>query len=90
MRQRPLFGMCASRGEMSAEEARRPSLPFHRTNRWLRGRLVATFTGAPEGAWLPLPDQVGTHDGAAIAAAVESLEREGFLELRDGQARLRP
>ena len=86
----PLFELCASRGELAAEKARPPSLPFHRTNRWLRGRLVATFTGAPEGAWLPLPDQVGTHDRPAIAAAVDGLEREGFLELRDGHARLRP
>ena len=86
----PLSGMCVSRGEAPPDAARRPSLPFTQTNRWLRGRLVSSLTGAPEGAWVPLPEQLGTHDREAIIAAAAGLEREGFLELRDGRARVRP
>ena len=86
----PLFGMCASRGETAG--GRGPSslaaLPSHQPMApWPPRRHVHRCAG---GCLAPLPDQVGTHDRAAIAAAVESLEREGFLELRDGHARLRP
>jgi A/G-specific adenine glycosylase len=86
----PIFEMCASRGPLSAGEARQPPLPFPRTTRWLRGRLVAALTDAPADAWVPLPEGLGTHDRAAVMAAAEGLERDGFLELIDGRARLRP
>ena len=86
----PVFGPCVSRGEVPADGARRPLLPFRQTTRWLRGRLVASLTDAPADAWVPLPDRLGTHDRAAIVAAAEGLEREGFLELRDGHARVMP
>ncbi len=86
----PLLDICASGGEVPAADAPRPSPPFPQTTRWLRGRLVASFTGAPEGAWLPLPHRLGSHDREAIIAAAAGLEREGFLELRDGRARVRP
>jgi A/G-specific adenine glycosylase len=86
----PLAGMCASRGEVPAERVRGRSLPFPQTTRWLRGRLVASFSRAPAGTWMPLPDQLGTHDAAAIAVAAEALRAEGFLELRDGHARVTP
>ncbi len=82
--------MCASRGEVPTERARGRAQPFPETTRWLRGRLVATLTHAQAGAWVPLPDQLGTHDRKAITAAVENLQREGFLELLDGCARVRP
>jgi A/G-specific adenine glycosylase len=96
----PVQAMCASRGAVVSEdagsreggamEAPRRSVPFHETTRWLRGRLVASLTGAPGDMWLPLPDRLGTHDREAIVAAARSLEREGFLELFDGHARVRP
>lgn len=86
----PLFGLCATRGAMPGEEVRRPaSPPFPGTTRWLRGRLLALMTADPQDAWLPLPDRLGTHDRAAIMATAESLEREGFLEIRGGRARVR-
>ena len=86
----PVFGPCASRGNVPGDEARRPLRPFPQTTRWLRGRLVASLTDAPPDAWVPLPDRLGTHDRAAIRAAAEGLERDGFLELLDGHARVRP
>lgn len=86
----PVSGMCASRGSAPAVEARRPLRPFAQTTRWLRGRLLAALADAPAGAWVPLPDGLGTHDRAAIMAAAAGLERDGFLELLDGNARVMP
>jgi A/G-specific adenine glycosylase len=87
----PLRRMCASRG---AEEwtsfARAPTQRFESTNRWLRGRLLAAVREAPAGAWVEAPEELGEHDRAAVIAALVGLEREGFLELRDGRARLAP
>lgn len=86
----PLLAMCATRGVLPADGARRPStVPFPETTRWLRGRLVAAFTDAPDGAWLPLPERLGAHGRSAILAAAETLEQEGFLDVRGGQARVR-
>ena len=84
----PLAPVCASRGltEQPGRTAR--SKPFPTTTRWLRGRLVALATTAPDG-WVPLPETLGAHDSEAIAAAAGSLEREGFLEVRAGEVRVR-
>ena len=59
------------------------------TTRWLRGRLVAAVTAAPAGSWVPLPARLGEHDADAIEAAARGLEREGFMDLRGGEARVR-
>jgi A/G-specific adenine glycosylase len=86
----PLVAMCASRGTVVvAVEPKTRQIPFPRTARWLRGRLVAILTGAAAGAWVELPDRLGHHDSHAIAAAARDLEAEGFLVLRGREARLR-
>lgn len=85
----PVADVCASRGTAGDPTTRRPSVPFPATTRWLRGRIVAVYTGAPAGAWQPLPDQLGIHSREAIHRAAEDLERDGFLDLREGEARLR-
>ena len=64
-------------------------VPFPKTTRWLRGRLVAAVTAAPTGEWVTLPDRLGDHDGAAISLAARRLESEGFLDLDAGLARVR-
>jgi A/G-specific adenine glycosylase len=70
--------------------ARKPrTVPFPATSRWLRGRLLAAITSAPAGTWVPLPDTLGLHDAAAIEAAARALDREGFLDVRAGAARVR-
>ena len=43
---------------------------------------------APSGAWVEAPDELGEHDRVAVLAALHGLERDGFVELRDGRARL--
>jgi A/G-specific adenine glycosylase len=85
----PIASLCASRGAATSIEPRREGVSFPRTTRWLRGRLVAAVTAAPTGAWVPLPEKLGHHDADAIAVAVRGLERDGFLDVRPGAARVR-
>jgi A/G-specific adenine glycosylase len=89
----PLRTMCVTRTSgdtVSAEVEHRPAQRFGSTNRWLRGRLLAAVREAPSGAWIDAPDGLGEHDRAAVLAALRGLERDGFVELRDGRARLAP
>ena len=86
----PLAGMCRSAGSTAApvRAAMTSVTPFPRTNRWLRGRLLATVRDAPAGSWVDAPDGLGEHDRDAVLAALRGLERDGFVEFRDGRARL--
>jgi A/G-specific adenine glycosylase len=87
----PVAGLCASRGLVAVgAEPKTPTVPFPMTTRWLRGRLVAVVTAAPAGAWVSLPERLGEHDADAVGAAARGLERDGFLDLREGAARVRP
>jgi A/G-specific adenine glycosylase len=86
----PLADLCSSRGIVVAVEPKAAAVPFPLTTRWLRGRLVAAVTAAPAGSWVTLPERLGEHDADAIAGAARGLEREGFMDLRDGEARARP
>ena len=87
----PLAPICASKGTVVvAVEPKTSAVPFALTTRWLRGRLVAAVTAEPPGTWVPLPERLGDHDTDAISLAARGLEREGFLDLRAGQARVRP
>ena len=56
--------------------------PFPSTTRWLRGRILDRLRDAPEGGWLTIDGPMGSHDGAAVVAAVEALESERLLEIR--------
>jgi A/G-specific adenine glycosylase len=85
----PVADLCASRGMSADRLASRRSVPFPATTRWLRGRLVATVTHAPDGAWVALPDRLGVHDAFAVQAAARRLEAEGFLEIDDARVRIR-
>ncbi len=86
----PLATLCASRGMVVIEGPKTAVVPFAMTTRWLRGRLVAAVTEAPAGTWVRLPERLGHHDGNAIGLAARGLEREGFLDLDAGMARVRP
>lgn len=85
----PLARLCASKGIVVAVEPKAAAVPFPLTTRWLRGRLVAAVTAAPAGSWVPLPERLGDHDADAIGIAARGLEREGFMDLRGGEARVR-
>jgi A/G-specific adenine glycosylase len=65
------------------------AMPFERTTRWLRGRIVARLRDVEDGAWTQLPDSMGEHGPDQVAAAVAALRRDDLLELRaDGSVRL--
>jgi A/G-specific adenine glycosylase len=85
----PIAILCASRGIVVTIDPKTSAVPFPMTTRWLRGRLVAAVTAAPAGTWVPLPERLGEHGTDAIGAAARGLEREGFLDLRPGAARVR-
>jgi A/G-specific adenine glycosylase len=88
----PLRAWCRSRDVPAALQpapARPADRPFHTTNRWLRGRLLAWFRDAPTGAWVESPTVLGEHGSARIGAALEALAADGFLELEGSRARLR-
>jgi A/G-specific adenine glycosylase len=62
-----------------------PRAAFADTSRWLRGRIIDRLRTAPGDGWAIIDGPFGTHDGAAVAAALEALAREGLVEL-DGAA----
>ncbi|MEA2026852.1 MAG: A/G-specific adenine glycosylase [Chloroflexota bacterium] len=87
----PVNRWCRSAGRVETPERRKGAagMPFERTTRWLRGRIVERLRALDDGAWTRLPDAIGGHGEAEIAAAVAGLERDGLLERRpDGSVRL--
>ncbi|MEI7745491.1 MAG: A/G-specific adenine glycosylase [Chloroflexota bacterium] len=71
---------------VSADRAKHPvraPVPFERTNRWLRGRILERARAASDGEWTAYPEAMGTHGAAAVREAVVALAAEGLLEARD-------
>ncbi len=98
----PVSAWCASAGQVApvprpvqrrdgarAGSVRTPILPFERTTRWLRGRIVERLRHLDDGSWARLPNAIGVHGETEIAAAVAGLERDGLLQQHpDGSVRL--
>ncbi len=87
----PVAALCASAGrvEVAAPRADAANVPFERTTRWLRGRIIERLRALDHGAWEQLPSSIGEHGEAAVAAATAALEQDGLLECRpDGAVRL--
>lgn len=82
----PVAPWCASAGRVEVPERRTQAagIPFEQTTRWLRGRIVDRLRALDEGAWSHLPEAIGVHGQAEIAAAVSGLERDGLLERGPG------
>ena len=53
--------------------------PFHRTSRWLRGRILERARLA-EG-WTAFDGSIGDHDLDAVRAALDAMAAEGLVEL---------
>ncbi len=69
--------------------ARAAILPFERTTRWLRGRLVDRLRDAAPGVALAVDGPLGAHSEEAVARALAGLARDGIVELdAAGRARL--
>jgi A/G-specific adenine glycosylase len=93
----PARPWCAT-GRGRATVGRRPAatgsaltapVPFERTTRWLRGRIVDHLRDVPPGAAVAIVGPLGSHPAEAVAAAVGALVRDGIVELdAAGRARL--
>lgn len=55
-------------------------VPFERTTRWLRGRIVDRLRDAPPGALVAFDRSLGTHPRDAVLAALAALARDGIVE----------
>lgn len=81
----------------SGAVARRPlrgtrerAVPFERTNRWLRGRILDLLRDSTGDAWLVVAAPIGGHDQAAVDGALIAMASDGLIELdARGGARLR-
>jgi hypothetical protein len=55
--------------------------PFTSTSRWLRGRIVDRLRAAEGDRWTVIGGPIGSHDPAAVTAALKSLAHDGLVEL---------
>ena len=82
-------GSAARESAGRARAAGRPvAVPFERTTRWLRGRIVDRLRDAQPGAAVELEGPLGDHGPEDVAAALAALARDGIVEL-DGHGRAR-
>ena len=65
-----------------------PAAPYETSTRWLRGRIMARLSAAPDDAWVTIEAPLGSHGPEAVAAALEGLRSEGLAET-DGSGRWR-
>jgi hypothetical protein len=64
-------------------------VPFERTTRWLRGRIVDRLREVAPGDALAVEGPLGTHEAEAVTLALAGLARDGIVELdAAGRARL--
>lgn len=82
----PIARWCRSAGEARPAKrpeptAKRPSVPFESTTRWLRGRILDRLRSADEAAWTTIDGPIGGHDAAAVTKAVAALASDGLIEI---------
>jgi A/G-specific adenine glycosylase len=84
------YGRAAERapmGEPTPRQAARPRangerpLPFERSSRWLRGRILDRLREVEGSGWATFDGPLGSHDRSAVLATVRILAREGLAEL---------
>lgn len=85
----PVRRWCVSAGRAEPPDRPRAVRPeFPTTARWLRGRILDRLRDVPDDGWWPIVAPIGSHDLAAVQAAIGDMEREGLLERGVGTARL--
>jgi A/G-specific adenine glycosylase len=75
----------AGRPASGKRVARERAVPFERSSRWLRGRIVDRLRAVDGTGWATFDGALGGHERAAVLATVRILAREGLVEL-DGDA----
>ncbi len=89
----PVAASCRSRGTggepgVASKAARRPSIPFTSTDRWLRGAIVARLRDRPKGRWTRFDGPIGERSREDVARVLGDLAADGFLQRRGDRARL--
>jgi hypothetical protein len=74
--------------------SRRAPTPFRDTNRYVRGRVLASLRDAPVGAWVTLDPEVLAIEAHRVVRAARELRADGLIDLAAGttgrlEARLR-
>jgi A/G-specific adenine glycosylase len=84
------FGL-AARATARARRARPGSsrVPFERTNRWLRGRIVQRLAMTPDTEWRVVDGPIGSHDVETVRRVLGELAAEGLIELAADRRRVR-
>lgn len=83
-----VFAATAAPGD-TQRPARRTAPPFHATDRYVRGRIMAVLRGAPSGAWTQLHAELSAIEPARIGRAAAGLHADRLIELGpDPQDRL--
>ena len=71
----------APRSIGQAPPGRRIAPPFHATNRFVRGRVLAVLRDAPAGAWTRLDPELLAIEPERIGRAATELHADGLIEL---------
>jgi A/G-specific adenine glycosylase len=61
---------------------RRPGAPFHATNRYVRGRVLAVLRDAPTGSWTVIDAETLALEPHRVEHALQGLADEGLVERR--------
>ena len=87
----PVAGSCRYRSQAlagggppvgdSARAVRERPQRFHRSSRWLRGRILDRLRTVPGDGWDVFDEAIGEHDKAAVAGALLTLGGDGLVEL---------
>jgi A/G-specific adenine glycosylase len=86
----------AARAGQSRKRSPQESIPFERTTRYLRGRIIDALRDVPRGDTLHVDDLVATLTEVVppdripeIPVVVDALERDGIIEVKASRLRLR-
>jgi A/G-specific adenine glycosylase len=64
-----------------ARAVRERPVPFERSNRWLRGRILDRLRAVEGDSWEILGEPIGDHDRPAVRTALLALAADGLVEL---------
>ena len=79
-------GAPAGRSASGKRVARERALPFERSTRWLRGRIVDRLREVDGSGWATFDGPIGGHDRGAVLDAVRTLAGEGLAEVQGDTA----